>query len=419
MLRIFIFLFIFLAAAASQAAESLVPDSVLARYITLVLTQNPIIAAADQAETAAGERVLQAGSLPDPMLGFGMKELSADDPFLGSGEMTGRYVMLEQMFPFPGTLSRMKAAARGAHDMKRADARAQRLMLAAEVSELYYEWAFVRAAMDLTERNQALMAQMAELTATAYSVGMGAQSDLLQAQTQVTKFDIELSELRQREQMLVADINICCALPPDVITTPPLPLTYEPRDVRHDSLWAWITRANPELRMADAEVRMADAETQVARRMQYPEFRLGVEYMRRGETMPENMISLNAAMTLPVFRRSKQLPQIREKRAERERAAAEREDALNRLRFELTNLSTMMKSLEQQIEDYRSAILPQAEQTLEAARAGYIHGRVDFMTVLSSQMTLFMAQHDHLMRISHYNASWIKLLALADRPIGQ
>jgi len=415
-LAIFLILF---ATSVGHSAESLVADSVLQRYITLALTQNPTIDIADQSAKAAGERVSQSGSLPDPILGFGVKELSADDPLLGSKEMTGRYVMLEQMFPFPGTLSRMKDAARGEHDMKRADAKSARLMLAAEVAELYYKWAYVRAAMNLTERNKALMQQMADLTTTAYSVGMGAQSDLLQAQTQVTKFDIELSDLRQMERMLVADINICCSLPPDVITTPPLPLTYARESVSDDSLWTWILRENPELQMAEARIRMADAEVQVARRMQYPDFKFGVEYMRRGETMPENMISLNAGISLPVFRRSKQLPMIRQKHAERERAGSEREDVLNRLRFQLTDMNSMIASLAEQIEYYRNTIIPQADQTLEAARAGYTHGQVDFMTALNSQMTLYDAERDQLERISRYNATWIKLLALAGQPIGQ
>lgn len=420
-LEMFRYLIIYFAlvAGAANAAETLVADSILARYIQLALTQNPVIAAADLSEKAAKERIPQAGSLPDPMLGFGMKELSADDPFLGSSEMTGRYAMIEQMFPFPGTLGKMKQAARSEHDMKLANARGRRLMLAAEVSELYYQWAFVRAATELTERNKALMEQMAELTAQMYSVGMGAQSDLLQAQTQVTKFDIELSELRRRERMLVADINICCALPPDAITTPPLPLAYIRREVNDDFLWTRIMDANPELHMADAEMRMTEAETQAARKMQYPEFRVGAEFMRRGKTMPDNMISLSAGMTLPVFRGSKQLPMIRERRALHEQAVAKREDVINRLRLELTDLSVMLRSLSEQIEYDRAAIIPQAEQTLDAARAGYSHGRVDFMTVLNSQMTLFMAEHDHLMRISHYNSAWMKLLALTDQPIGQ
>ncbi|MBU0507610.1 TolC family protein [bacterium] len=401
----------------SVAVQAAAGDAVLERYIELALTQNPRIAMSDRNADAAEARIPQAGSLPDPMLGFGIKDLSADDPFLGSGEMTGRFVMLEQMFPFPGTLGAKKEMARRDYEMARAEAANERLTLTSEIAELYYKWADVRAAMELMERNKALMQQMAELAAAAYSVGMGAQSDVLQAQTQVTKIDVELAMLRQREKSLVADINICCNLPPDVITTPPLPLAYEPIHVPYDTLWGWIERDNPMIAASLAWRTAAETGVRMARKMTYPDFRVGVEYMRRGETMPENMISLQAGVSLPVFWKTKQSPLMHEKRAERASAFEQHQDVLNMTRFELTDMTAMAASLEEQIEYYRDAILPRAAQTLESARAGYTNGKVDFMTVLVSQMTLFDAERDKLARIAEYNTVWAKLFTMAARPL--
>lgn len=399
------------------SAQAAGRDPILERYIRLAVTQNPQIAVADRTAEAMQQEIPQVGTLPEPMLGFGIKDLSADDPALSRTEMTGQYVMLEQMFPFPGTLGLRQNIARHEYNIAKTDATNARLMLTAEIAELYYRWAYIREAAELVRQNKSLMKQMADLAATAYSVGMGAQSDILQARTQVTKFDIELADLKQKERSIIADINICCNLPPDATTTPPSPLVYEAIDVPYDSLWTRITNDNPEAVAGRIKRDAADAKIKLAKKMYYPDFSFGVEYMQRGKAMPENMISFNAGVSLPIYWSKKQDPMLKQRRIQRQAAAEAYQSTLNTLHFDLTDMTTMTASLREQIENYRDIIIPQAEQTFESAQAGYTNGKVDFMTVLASQMTLLDARRDFLMKTSEYLTTWAKIETMTARTL--
>lgn len=399
----------------SAAAET---DPVLERYITLALTQNPSLAAARSGAEAAGEQIPQAGALPDPMLGFGVKDIDlADGPF-HSGGMTQRWISFEQAFPFPGMRGAMRDAARSEQSEMAAMADHTAVMLTADIKEMYYMWAYLRGAIELVNSNKALSRQMADLAATMIKVGRGAQSDLLRAQTQFAQFDIELAELEQLQRSAIADINICCAIPPDAQTTPPLPLEYHPIAVPYDTLWAMIQRAAPEVRASQARVQMADFEITAARKGAYPMFMLGGEYMRRGSgEMAENMVGVMGGVTLPLYWKSSQGPRIQQKKIEHRRAVEDHENTVNLLHFQLTDLAAKTQSLETQIAAYETSLIPQAQQTFDAARSAYATGKVDFMTVLDSQMMLLDMRRHRLMKIADYYGAWAMLEALTGERI--
>jgi outer membrane protein, heavy metal efflux system len=392
-------------------------DPILERYIDLALTQNPRVAAAQSGADAALQRLPQAGALPQPMLGFGVKDLNLDGG-LHDDDMTGRWVSLEQPFPFPGTLRSKQKAARGMSEMAAADADETRAMLTLEVKEMYYEWAYLRAAQDAVRASKNLMQQSLKQTTTAYSVGMGSQTDVLRAQTEVAKFDLELAELAQKEESAVANLNICCVLPPGVTTTPPPPLSYEPMDIPYDSLLAMIEQNSPAARAADARVGAARFEVETARFDFYPGFTLGLEYMLQGRGEAKvDRISFMGGLTLPLYWKQSQSPQLAEKRIEGRRAEEERKNTLNDLRYQLKDLYAKTTSLKAQIEIYDQSLLPQAEQTVAAARAGYVSGKVSFMDLLSHQTLLLQVRRERFMKISDYNITWAKIEALTGQRI--
>ena len=60
----------------------------------------------------------------------------------------------------------------------------------------------------------------------------------------------------------------------------------------------------------------------------------------------------------------------------------------NLTRFQLTELIAKVRAQQQVADLYRTTILPQAEQNLEAARAGYRTGRNNFLDVIEAERGL-------------------------------
>jgi outer membrane protein TolC len=83
--------------------------------------------------------------------------------------------------------------------------------------------------------------------------------------------------------------------------------------------------------------------------------------------------------------------------------------------FEVKDLLVKIQSSESTINLYKTGVIPQAEQSLKAARIGYEADRVDFLTLIDSQRILLNS------RLLYYRAlvDFEQNLANMERAIGR
>ena len=124
---------------------------------------------------------------------------------------------------------------------------------------------------------------------------------------------------------------------------------------------------------------------------------------------------MTVAVNLPVWRGNKIEPRIMESQALRDQAVnlyqAQSNEIAARLRQQVAIAEQSLKS----IKLYQNAILPQAKLTVESALAAYQVNRVDFLTLLDNQMTVFDYETNLISAIANYN----KALAEIDLLVGK
>jgi outer membrane protein TolC len=91
---------------------------------------------------------------------------------------------------------------------------------------------------------------------------------------------------------------------------------------------------------------------------------------------------------VPLYYATRQRAGVREALASREVALQELQAMRQELLFRLTDNFVQAQRAEQLLAILQDAIIPQARLTLESAQAGYAVGKIDFLTLLSSLLTL-------------------------------
>ncbi|HEX9971371.1 MAG TPA: TolC family protein [bacterium] len=106
----YISILIILIALLTTQGFAVAPDSTvqLNQLIQEALNNNPDLQASNSAWQSAKAKVPQAGSLPDPVLGFSVMDLPINSFDFNQEPMTGKQVSLMQMIPFPGKLGLKK-----------------------------------------------------------------------------------------------------------------------------------------------------------------------------------------------------------------------------------------------------------------------------------------------------------------------
>jgi outer membrane protein TolC len=385
-------------AAAAVADEAVVPPSPLPLDWCLqrAAEVNPELAVQSAMRDAARERVGSVGRWDDPRVAYEASNIPTGDFDFDSTPLSGHQLGLRQRIPFPGLLGRQRDAARKASDAAQADLddRLGRIAGTAEV-----RWAslgYAQRALDITDRNIELVRQLAEVAEVKYRVGSGLQQDVLRAQVALTAL---LEERLQRESALeaaAAALATVLDLPPDTA----LPRTTALDDASPlpelDAMVTELEEKSPVLQAARDRIAQAEEELEATRLEGLPDVDLGIGYRIRqnvaGDPVDgDDFISAGVTLRLPVDR-AKWRAREAERHAMVRRAKAAYRSARAELRAHVRSIHAELVRADSERKLLETGLVPQARQSLDSSRSGYEVGRVDFLSLLDSQVRLLDAE---------------------------
>lgn len=363
-----------LAVAAPLDAE---PRLELRSLVREAMENNPDIRAAQQRWEAAKAVIPQVKTLPDPMLNLGYAKVEEREVMYG----------FSQEVPFPGKLRlRGEVATREAERMEQ-ESLAVPLRVIARLKEAFYDLAFVHTSIETVEKNRRLLLDFAQTAEARYAVGRGVQQDIFRAQTEVSRLLGRLATLEQRQASLQAELNRLLNRPPSASLGMPQRIQMQPLRRSLEDLHALIEHASPLLQAQHKSVERGDQSIALARREFLPDFAVSVGGVRN-DTMRKNGYQVMLGIKVPLYYATRQREAVREALASREAAVQDARAVRQELLFRLRDNVVQAQRAEKLIALLTDAILPQARLTLESAQAGYAVGKVDFLTLLSSLLTL-------------------------------
>ena len=394
--------------SADEAAERRLDLSGLIRELD---TANPEIKATRQRWESAKAVVPQVQTLPDPRLQLGYQRMPMVPPVV-EGVMYG----IGQEIPFPGKLKLKGEVAQSDAERLEQEYNAARLRLVAALKQVYYDLHFVHKSIDIVERNKALLTQFEKTAKARYSVGQAAQQDVFRAQVEISRVLDRLAVLDQQKESLHAAINRLLNRPPDgPLGTPEEVhsslLTYPLQELNRRA-----TEFSPALLATAKGIDRSERSVSLAKRQYYPDFdvtALGI----RNDKINDNGYQVMVGIKIPLFFETKQKQGVREALAglegAREDFAAARQDLL----FQVKDGFVQAQRAERLITILRDAIIPQATLGLQSAQAGYAVGKVDFLTLLNSLLTLQDSQLELHSEIVNHEKALARLEAVTGGPL--
>jgi cobalt-zinc-cadmium efflux system outer membrane protein len=374
-----------LAASTAVAAEPGAPLT-QAAATELAVSNQPLLDAQRHAVSAAREAAVAAARLPDPMLVGGVSDLMIEGPerytLAGEGD-TQTMLGIRQTFPGGGQrrwLGRRGEALAGQFAAELDD---QTRMVRRETALAWLEtWKAVRA-------QQLLAASIAEAetqrhaTDIAYRAGRANQADVLAARVAVELLNDALAGAHQDEwharntlrRWIGADADRPLDLERVALAAPP-----------DEAQLIAALEHHPHLAAQAAAVGVAQAEVEVARAGYAPDWSVEVAYGWRPDL--HDMATIEFEVGLPVFTRNRQDRSVASRNAELARAESLRADWLRQHRAEIALNVADWTRLRQRFARFDEAILPQAQQRLDAALAAYGAGRGMLLAVLEARRSL-------------------------------
>ena len=382
---------------------------------------NPEILGASNEREAAQHRVSPAGALDDPMLEAGVVNAPLASQTFRREDMTMKMLGLSQRFPFPGKRGlRQDVAAKDAESVSHAYQETVN-RVARDVKAAYFELAFIVESARLVQKNRQVLEQFLQISESRYTVGQGSQADVLKAQTQLTAMVDELIKLARERQSIEAELALALGREPEVDMPEPMPLQLTETPLEFKSLRETALTERPQLLGLKSLIDRSEKAVDLARKDYYPDFDVKLSYGQREDmldgTRRDDMVSLTIAINLPVWRASKRDPGVAEAIAMRNQATDMYQAQLNEVSSQLRQqVATAEQSL-RSARLYESGILPQARLAVESSLAAYRVNRVDFLTLLDSQMTVLDYEIGYASALSNYNIALAEIELLTGKTL--
>jgi outer membrane protein TolC len=420
--KIVILIFIILAASFNSTVYSSEVDVEINKTNTLedlieeALKNNPDVQIAYNEWEAARYKIPQEYSLPD---------LTANYTYFGEsvetrvGPQQNKYGGSIKI-PFPSKLYlKGKAQSHEAQALKERYEAVKREVIK-EVKFEYYDIYWIDRAVEITEQEKSVVEGVEKVAERKYETNRAWQQDVIKAQIELSNFVDRLLRLRQHRKTLVAKMNDTLSRPQgtgiDVQDSIDLPdFDYELSDLREMTL-----EMKQELVAAKMDVEKAKYEKSLAVQDLIPDLTVGFDYIQvgKGETMSPND-GQDAWMTtfsvnVPLWFH-KQFAQIKEKKALLEARQKNVKSMENKVLYELEDLYYKVLTYRDIVSLYRTALVPQSKQAMEATRAGYETGNLNFIDWLDSERVLLQTQ------LAYYKAvvDYMKSIAFLERIVGQ
>jgi outer membrane protein TolC len=274
-----------------------------------------------------------------------------------------------------------------------------------EVKTAYYDLSHNYRTTEVTQRNKRILEDFAKIAETRYAVGEGIQQDVLKAHVEVSKMVDDLLMLSQRKKALEAKMNALLNRPPETHVGEPEEVVFRKFPFTIEELQKMALEMNPTLKGMQKMIEAKEKANALAKREYYPDFKFLFAYGLRANIdgmKQDNMLTGMMEVNIPIFYKVKQDRKVAETQADILNWEAQYRAMKNEVLFMIADMTSMVQRSERQIALYKTGIIPQASLQINSAMSSYRVNKVDFMTLLDSQMTLYKYELEYHQALTEY-----------------
>jgi outer membrane protein TolC len=356
----------------------------------VAVQEDPTVKGLREKSFSLQERAVADGQLPDPKVRLGLLNFPTDTFNRSQEPMTQVQVGVQQDFPRGKTLDYTARRSSILADAEQARAADRDLKVLKAVRTGWLETYYWVQATTVVSASQELFTQLVNITRARYAAGQRNQQEVLRAELELGLLDDRQTRIRTMEERMRADLarwvgeeRAAWRLPPDLPELPPVS--------SRDALAAALPR-HPSIVTENANVAAGQQSVAIAREAYKPRWRLDLAYGFRDGDNPDgrdrpDLASAAVSVDVPLFVGKRQDRRLAASQHELNAIIQGRHERHRELVRVLDETFATWQRLGERIRQYETALLPQAEETADAAISAYQSNRGDFTLLMRARIT--------------------------------
>lgn len=356
----------------------------LNNYLKIAAENNPALKSIFNQYLATLEQIPQAKSLPDPTIMFNLFTSSVETRV--GAQKAGSSI--SQVFPWFGQLKSQENAVIQMAKAHYQTFEEMKNKLFFDVQTTYFDVYVLEAAIKMTEENIQLLKSVRALGNVRLASAKESAVNLLRVEMDLEEIQNQLLLLKDSRLPLQTKFRELLNIQTDVAIIIPDTLQMRTFDKEKSVLLETISTQNPKLMAFDHQLSMLDAEIDVAEKMGYPSFTLGLSHISVSERTDINIpdsgkdvfIFPQIGIRLPLYR-SKYRSMVKEKQLLKTSVSLQKENQENEFETQLEKSWRDYSDAVRRVGLYQR-LVALANQSQQILVAQYTTNRSDFEEIL-------------------------------------
>lgn len=403
-------------AAADGNRQQNAPSGLeLPELIQQAMERNPAIIAAEKKWQSARDIIEARRALPDPQVSYTYFVESVETRVGPQENIFGA----KQKFPFFGKRDLKAGVAAKEAEAVKASYEAVKQEVVRQVKLAFYQLFYVSTIIDITNDEKEILRRFEQIASVKYETGQGNQQNILKVQVEISRLQDKLLALTGVKQTADARLNTLLDRPSDKPLGKPVKPKFRDFFFIKQQLFRIARENRPELKGGAARIEKSDAMLGLAKKDFYPDLTVGANYIEVDEgplnfsDNGKDAFNVMVSVNVPIWR-EKLSAQVSSASKMIKAQKNAYQNILNRTFFEVEDNLFKIQTARETVRLYRNVLIPQAEQSLRSAEAGYVTGTVNFLDLLDAERILLKIQFGYWQAYTNY----LKRIADMERSVG-
>lgn len=386
--------------SVNSRAQVMTLDSLL----QLIDRQNPMLEEYDQNIKALETYTGGAKSWMAPMVGAGTFMTPYPNQMLMEEGDKGAWMFtVEQEIPNPVKLTANKNYLQSKSDVAQQRRAIQYNTLRSEAKTHYYRWLVAEEKLEVLKENERIMDLMLKLARIRYPYNQGSLGNIYKAEGRLSEVRnmmlMTRSDIAESSYRLKSLANIAASDSLMIDTT--ITVGFRADQIMYDT--AALVDLRSDIKEIDETIEVMRLNQRLQQVQSKPDFKIKFDHMQPIGNMP-SQFSAMAMISIPIAPWSSKMYKAEVKGMQFEIQAMQkgREAILIETRGMLAGMAAKITSMQQQLGNYQSKIIPALRRNYQTLMLAYEENREQLPIVIDGWEALNMSQMEYLDKLEAY-----------------
>ena len=373
---------------------------------------HPDILQAKQEIKSARGKVLQAGKIPNPEIGFSFNEIPSGYKVSSANE---KDISISQSFEYPTKRSSRISSVSYEERIAIAAVEQIKVKVTAGIKKAYVNVQFTQITVRNIEMQISMFRDFQTSVTDKYKTGETKYLDVLRIEVETARLQNELLAAKSGYFKMQSELKNSIGDSNAVLYSPEDSLKFTPINGDKDSLIESLTKHSNALALNRLRIEKQESILTLAKTSYYPDFGVGVAYQHR--TPSNSFLGVEVKVAVPLWFWQEPQGQVEEASAQLRIAELQLRSVERKIRNNLNSAFTNVQSTKQQVNNYEQILNKGLKDIMSVALTQYRNNQLDLLNLFDVYRSYRTTQAEYIRSIANYQQALVEFEIAAELSI--